>query len=66
MVVTYCIFSAGLIDQINNFKTLSLSALPFTDPFLIVYEDYFYHTANPRRPEVKTVSFLHNDFGSSR
>ncbi|KAG7319334.1 hypothetical protein KOW79_017808 [Hemibagrus wyckioides] len=47
--------SKGLIDQINNFQTLSLSALPVTDPFLTVYEDYFYHTANPRRPEVGDV-----------
>ncbi|KAI5093746.1 transmembrane protein 43-like, partial [Silurus meridionalis] len=47
--------SKGLIDQINNFQTLSLSALPVTDPFLTVYEDYFYHTANPQRPEVGDV-----------
>ncbi|XP_047664439.1 transmembrane protein 43 isoform X2 [Tachysurus fulvidraco] len=47
--------SKGLIDQINNFQTLSLNALPFTDPFLTVYQDYFYHTANPRRPEVGDV-----------
>ncbi|KAB5536757.1 hypothetical protein PHYPO_G00111050 [Pangasianodon hypophthalmus] len=47
--------SEGLIDQINNFQTLSLSALSVTDPFLTVYEDYFYHTANPRRPEVGDV-----------
>ncbi|XP_053529934.1 transmembrane protein 43 isoform X1 [Ictalurus punctatus] len=47
--------SRGLIDQINNFKTLSLSALYVADPFLTVYEDYFYHTANPRRPEVGDV-----------
>ncbi|KAM9443665.1 transmembrane protein 43 [Clarias gariepinus] len=47
--------SKGLIDRINNFQTLSLSALFVTDPFLTVYEDYFYHTANPRRPEVGDV-----------
>ncbi|KAF5891607.1 transmembrane protein 43, partial [Clarias magur] len=47
--------SKGLIDRINNFQTLSLSALSVTDPFLTVYEDYFYHTANPRRPEVGDV-----------
>uniref|UniRef100_A0AAY5F018 Transmembrane protein 43 n=1 Tax=Electrophorus electricus TaxID=8005 RepID=A0AAY5F018_ELEEL len=47
--------SKGLIDQINNFQTLSLGGLPFTDPFLTVYENYFYHTGNPRRPEVGDV-----------
>lgn len=47
--------SKGLIEQINNFQTLSLSALPVTDSFLTVHEDYFYHTANPRRPEVGDV-----------
>ncbi|XP_060766137.1 transmembrane protein 43 [Neoarius graeffei] len=53
--VGHFFLSKGLIDQINNFKTLSLSALPVTDQFLTVYEDYFYHTANPRRPEVGDV-----------
>ncbi|XP_053529935.1 transmembrane protein 43 isoform X2 [Ictalurus punctatus] len=48
-------YTYSLIDQINNFKTLSLSALYVADPFLTVYEDYFYHTANPRRPEVGDV-----------
>uniref|UniRef100_A0A3B4CUI2 Transmembrane protein 43 n=1 Tax=Pygocentrus nattereri TaxID=42514 RepID=A0A3B4CUI2_PYGNA len=52
--VGYFFLSKGLIDQINNFQTLHLGALPVTDPFLTVHEDYFYHTANPRRPEVKT------------
>ncbi|XP_062842901.1 transmembrane protein 43 [Trichomycterus rosablanca] len=47
--------STGLIDQINSFQTLSLGGLPVTDPFLTVYEDHFYHTADPRRPEVGDV-----------
>uniref|UniRef100_A0A3B4EDM0 Transmembrane protein 43 n=1 Tax=Pygocentrus nattereri TaxID=42514 RepID=A0A3B4EDM0_PYGNA len=53
--VGYFFLSKGLIDQINNFQTLHLGALPVTDPFLTVHEDYFYHTANPRRPEVGDV-----------
>ncbi|XP_036415146.1 transmembrane protein 43 [Colossoma macropomum] len=53
--VGYFFLSKGLIDQINNFQTLHLGGLPATDPFLTVHEDYFYHTANPRRPEVGDV-----------
>ncbi|KAL0154288.1 hypothetical protein M9458_050401 [Cirrhinus mrigala] len=47
----------GLVDQITDFHTLSLQGLPvpFTNTFLTVYDDYFYHTANPRRPEVGDV-----------
>uniref|UniRef100_A0A8B9L327 Transmembrane protein 43 n=1 Tax=Astyanax mexicanus TaxID=7994 RepID=A0A8B9L327_ASTMX len=51
--------SKGLIDQVNNFQTLQLGGLPATDPFLTVYEDHFYHTANPRRPEVNTHTHTH-------
>ncbi|XP_063072559.1 transmembrane protein 43 [Engraulis encrasicolus] len=49
--------SKGLVDQINNFQTLSLAGLPWSavDPFLSVDGDYFYHTQNPRRPEVGDV-----------
>ncbi|CAK6955485.1 transmembrane protein 43 [Scomber scombrus] len=49
--------SKGLVEQINNFQTLSLrhiAALNF-DPFLTIDDDYFYHTQNPRRPEVGDV-----------
>lgn len=48
--------STGLMEQINDFHTLSLKEFPAFDAhtFLTVYEDYFYHTANPRRPEVST------------
>lgn len=49
--------SSGLVEQINNFQTLSLrhiAALNF-DPFLTIDDDYFYHTQNPRRPEVSIM-----------
>uniref|UniRef100_A0AAY4BEY0 Transmembrane protein 43 n=1 Tax=Denticeps clupeoides TaxID=299321 RepID=A0AAY4BEY0_9TELE len=49
------VLSKGLVDQINNFQTLSLKGLPWTDPFLTVDEDYFYHTPNPRSPQVGDV-----------
>lgn len=47
----------GLVEQINNFQTLSLmdfTALD-TDPFLSIDNDYFYHTQNPYRPEVSAA-----------
>ncbi|XP_073324392.1 transmembrane protein 43 [Pagrus major] len=51
------ILSKGLVEQINNFQTLSLR--DFTafnlDPFLSIDDDYFYHTQYPRRPEVGDV-----------
>lgn len=49
--------STGLVEQINDFHTLSLKGFPafVANTFLSVYEDYFYHTANPRRPEVGDV-----------
>ncbi|KAL7407486.1 hypothetical protein ABVT39_009335 [Epinephelus coioides] len=49
--------SKGLVEQIDNFQTLSLrdfSAFNL-DPFLSIDDDYFYHTQNPRRPEVGDV-----------
>lgn len=48
--------STGLMEQINDFHTLSLKEFPAFDAntFLTVYEDYFYHTANTRQPEVST------------
>ncbi|XP_051272401.1 transmembrane protein 43 isoform X1 [Dicentrarchus labrax] len=49
--------SKGLVEQINNFQTLSLR--DFTafnlDPFLSIDDDYFYHTQYPRKPEVGDV-----------
>ncbi|XP_016113394.1 transmembrane protein 43 [Sinocyclocheilus grahami] len=49
--------SKGLVEQINDFHTLSLQGVPVPVmiTFLTVYDDYFYHTANPRRPEVGDV-----------
>lgn len=55
--------SLGLVEQINNFQTLSLKDFPlsYLDPFLTIHEDYFYHTQNPRRPEVSTLmNTFHN------
>ncbi|XP_032369137.1 transmembrane protein 43 [Etheostoma spectabile] len=46
--------SKGLVEQINHFQTLSLKDFSF-DPFLSIDDDYFYHTQNPRRPEVGDV-----------
>lgn len=51
------ILSTGLINHINKFEKLSLrdfNALNL-DPFLTVFDDYFYHTQYPRRPEVGDV-----------
>lgn len=47
-------WSAGLVEKINNFQTLSLRDFPAAnlDPFLSIHDDYFYHTPTPRRPEV--------------
>lgn len=44
----------GLVEQINNFQTLSLKdyAALNLDSFLSIDDDYFYHNQNPRRPEV--------------
>ncbi|KAM9799201.1 transmembrane protein 43 [Syngnathus typhle] len=49
--------SNGLVEQISNFRTLSLK--DFTsldlDPFLTISDDYFYHTQQPKSPEVGDV-----------
>ncbi|CAN9511755.1 unnamed protein product [Ophioblennius macclurei] len=51
------ILSKGLVEQINDFQTLSLKDFPVAqlDSFLSIDDDYFYHTQNPRRPEVGDV-----------
>lgn len=50
------LLSKGLIDNINNFQTLSLRDFALdSDPFLTIYDNYFYHTQNPHRPEVGDV-----------
>lgn len=51
------ILSKGLVEQINDFQTLSLKDFPLSqlDYFLSIDDDYFYHTQQPRRPEVGDV-----------
>lgn len=51
------LLSKGLVEQINNFQTLRLRDFPplGVESFLTIYEDYFYHTPYPRRPEVGDV-----------
>ncbi|NXN04062.1 TMM43 protein, partial [Sylvia borin] len=55
------VLSKGLVDKIDDFKQLSLSHLE--DPHADVTRrgDYFYHSDNPRRPEVGDlrVSFFY-------
>ncbi|KAF4789444.1 Transmembrane protein [Turdus rufiventris] len=55
------LFCLGLVDKIDDFKQLSLSHLE--DPHADVTRggDYFYHSDNPRRPEVGDlrVSFFY-------
>ncbi|XP_051932642.1 transmembrane protein 43 isoform X2 [Hippocampus zosterae] len=50
--------SNGLVEQINNFQTLSLKDLTASDsdPFLTIRDDYFYHTRQPQRPDVSIVA----------
>lgn len=51
--------SAGLVEKIDKYQTLSLKGFTATDldPFLSIYDDYFYHTQTPRRPEVSLTVF---------
>ncbi|XP_039693288.1 transmembrane protein 43 isoform X2 [Pteropus medius] len=44
--------SAGLIDKVDNFKPLSLSKLEDPQVDIIRRGDYFYHSENPKYPEV--------------
>lgn len=43
---------SGLIDKVDNFKTLSLSKLEDPHVDIIRRGDYFYHSENPKYPEV--------------
>lgn len=43
----------GLVDKIDDFKQLSLSHLEDPHADVTRREDYFYHSDNPRRPEVR-------------
>ncbi|XP_038595761.1 transmembrane protein 43 isoform X2 [Tachyglossus aculeatus] len=47
--------SAGLIDKIDNFKPLSLSRLEDPHVDIIRRGDHFYHSENPKYPEVGDI-----------
>ncbi|XP_061730237.1 transmembrane protein 43 [Nerophis ophidion] len=49
--------SRGLVEQVNNFQTLTLrdSTTSDSDHFFTISDNYFYHTLNPKRPEVGDV-----------
>ncbi|XP_074054565.1 transmembrane protein 43 isoform X2 [Macrotis lagotis] len=47
--------SAGLIDKIDNFKALSLAHMEDPHVDIIRRGDYFYHSENPKYPEVGDV-----------
>ncbi|KAG8128085.1 hypothetical protein E2320_014982 [Naja naja] len=53
--------SRGLIEKINNFRQMSLSKLEDPHADVIRSGDYFFHSENPRRPEVGDlrVSFFY-------
>ncbi|XP_043375610.1 transmembrane protein 43 isoform X2 [Dermochelys coriacea] len=53
--------SKGLIEKIDSFKQMSLSKLEDPHADITRREDYFYHSENPRRPEVGDlrVSFFY-------
>ncbi|NXU60120.1 TMM43 protein, partial [Horornis vulcanius] len=55
------VLSKGLVDKIDDFKQLSLSHLEDPHADVIRGGDYFYHSDNPRRPEVGDlrVSFFY-------
>lgn len=44
---------SGLIDKIDNFKPLSLSKLEDPHVDIIRRGDFFYHSENPKYPEVR-------------
>lgn len=46
------LFLSGLIDKVDNFKPLSLSKLEDPHVDIIRRGDYFYHSENPKYPEV--------------
>ncbi|XP_058422139.1 transmembrane protein 43 isoform X2 [Diceros bicornis minor] len=53
--------SAGLIDKIDNFKPLSLSKLEDPHVDIIRRGDYFYHSENPKYPEVTVIARQRGD-----
>lgn len=54
------LFLSGLIDKVDNFKPLSLSKLEDPHVDIIRRGDYFYHSENPKYPEV------HRELGQFR
>lgn len=44
---------SGLIDKVDNFKPLSLSKLEDPHVDIVRRGDYFYHSENPKYPEVR-------------
>lgn len=44
---------SGLIDKIDNFKALSLAKLEDPHVDIIRRGDFFYHSENPKYPEVR-------------
>ncbi|XP_022354049.1 transmembrane protein 43 isoform X2 [Enhydra lutris kenyoni] len=53
--------SAGLIDKVDNFKPLSLSKLEDPHVDIIRRGDYFYHSENPKYPEVTVIARQRGD-----
>uniref|UniRef100_A0A8C3LD85 Transmembrane protein 43 n=1 Tax=Chrysolophus pictus TaxID=9089 RepID=A0A8C3LD85_CHRPC len=55
------VLSKGLVDKIDDFKQLSLAHLEDPHADITRGGDYFYHSENPRRPEVGDlrVSFFY-------
>ncbi|XP_030062528.1 transmembrane protein 43 isoform X2 [Microcaecilia unicolor] len=53
--------SKGLVEKIDNFKRVSLSQVQGPHSDVTSYEDYFYHSLDPKRPEVGDlrVSFFY-------
>ncbi|XP_043563496.1 transmembrane protein 43 [Chiloscyllium plagiosum] len=45
-------FSKGLIDKVNTFKRIRLAKFEGPHSDIVVSDDYFYHSSNPRHPEV--------------
>lgn len=43
----------GLVEKIDNFKQMSLAKLEDPHADVIRSGDYFFHSENPRRPEVR-------------
>lgn len=52
------LFLSGLIDKVDNFKPLSLSKLEDPHVDIIRRGDYFYHSENPKYPEVHRGTWI--------